>query len=93
MTMTTELPAMHPHALTQIGMLLLLARNAKGGHWPLTATAAELAGGMGAATAERVAQILDDFDWRRAIERDNGVKLAWDGVTLVVTERTEGVGA
>ncbi len=83
---------MLPWALNQMGMLLLLARNAKGGHWPLTATAAELAGGMGAATAERVAQILDDFDWRRAIERDNGVRLTWDGVTLVVTERTEGVG-
>lgn len=88
------LPPMLPWALHQMGMLLLLARNAQGGHWPLTTTpealTANLANDRATATVRRV---LDDFDWRRAIERDNGVRLAWDGTTLVVDAGTEGVGA
>lgn len=85
----TPLPPMHPWALNQMGMLLVMVKNARGGTYPFTTTPDELAGGMGAATASRVAQVLDDFDWRRALERENGVRLTWDGATLTVTKQTE----
>ena len=86
---STPLPQMYPRALEQVVLLLIMAKNRAGGLLPFTTDPADLCGDMLTGNEGRIAQILDDENWRGVIARElsktvGAVTLVWDGEVLVV---------